>query len=156
MPTHKELLESLRDGFEQLELFDSSDLNSLRDRGRMRIGKVFGEGSPYIERLSNIQFRRAGGSVAIVSSFGRSSGESAADREARERAWLSGQRQSISLMDTMLEDLELSGPEQEEQEEAEEDLILPTSDRVFVAHGRDEGIRSPGVNYAGFRARHLA
>ncbi len=37
MPTDRELLKSLRDGFEQLKLFDRARLNSLRDRGQMII-----------------------------------------------------------------------------------------------------------------------
>jgi hypothetical protein len=37
MQKNKELLESLRDGFEQLELFDSATLNSLKGRGQMYI-----------------------------------------------------------------------------------------------------------------------
>jgi hypothetical protein len=57
MPTDRELLESLRDGFEQLKLFDKARLNSLRDRGQMIIGRVFGPDSPYIVRLTSIEFR---------------------------------------------------------------------------------------------------
>lgn len=143
MPTNRKLLESLRDDFEQLELFDRSGLNSLRERARMRIGRIFGENSPYIERLFGINFRRGGGSVAIVSSFGGSSGESAAERQARERAWRAGQRESIDLIDTMIEDLELSEPEQPQVEEdlVEEDLSVPQSNRVFVVHGHDNEMK---------------
>jgi hypothetical protein len=47
MPTNKELLESLRDGFERLEVFDRLGLNGLRDRGQMTVRRVFGEGSSY-------------------------------------------------------------------------------------------------------------
>lgn len=82
MPTDSELLESLRDGFEQLNLFDRVRLNSLRDRGQMIIGRVFGSDSPYIERLTSIEFRYKG--IAVSSVGG---GSSPATNRARERAW---------------------------------------------------------------------
>ncbi len=47
MPTNSELLISLRKGFEDLEVFDDSGLNALRDRGQMSIRRVFGENSSY-------------------------------------------------------------------------------------------------------------
>ena len=138
MPTNRELLLSLRDEFEQLELFDQARLNSLRERAPMIIERVFGENSSYYERLSNISFRRGGGSVAIISSFGGGGGETAAERQARERACLSGQQQSISLVDTTLEDLELHEPK---QVQGAEDQIVPKSKRVFVVHGHDNEMK---------------
>jgi hypothetical protein len=131
-----ELLLSLRKGFEDLELFDRAGFNSLRDRGNMIIGRLLGEDSPNEERLSDISFRWKG-SVAIVSSFGSSS-ESPAERQRREQHWRSGQRESIALIDTMLEDFELREPEETLGEEAP---TGPTSNRVFVAHGHHEGMR---------------
>ena len=61
MPTnrHKELLLSLRDEFEQLEPFDRARLNSLRERARMIIERIFGEDSSYYERLFNISLQRS-------------------------------------------------------------------------------------------------
>ena len=100
MSKSRELLLSLRRGFEDLEPFDSAGLNSLRDRGSMIIEWVFGEDSQYKERLSGISFRWKG-SVRIVSSYGSSS-ESPAEKQRREQHWRSGQRQSIALIDTHL------------------------------------------------------
>jgi hypothetical protein len=57
MPTNKELLRSLREGFEQLDPFDRSNLNSLRNRGQMLIGRVFGGNGLYKDQLSKIEFR---------------------------------------------------------------------------------------------------
>jgi hypothetical protein len=131
MPTDTELLESLRDGFEQLKLFDSAKLNSLKDRGQMIIGRVFGPDSPYIERLTSIEFRYKG--IAVSSVGG---GASPATKRARERAWQSGQERSIALVDTMLEDLALGEPE---QAQGREEPTGPRSNRVFVVHGHDEG-----------------
>jgi predicted nucleotide-binding protein len=133
MPTDTELLESLRDGFEQLKLFDSAKLNSLKDRGQMIIGRVFGPDSPYIERLTSIEFSHRG---ITVSSIG--SGPDPATTRARERAWQSGQERSIALVGTMLEHLELS---EQDQAQGKEEPTGPRSNRVFVVHGHDEGMR---------------
>jgi len=140
MRTNKELLLSLRVEFEQLQVFDEPGLNSLRVRASMIIRRVFGENSLYNERLSKVAFRRNMGSVAIVSSFGRGGGggDSAAQRQAREDAWLAGQRESIALIDTMLEDLELGEPE---QLQGGEDQTVPKSNRVFVVHGHDNEMK---------------
>ncbi len=137
MPTNRKLLLSLRDQFERLELFAQSRLKSLRERARMVIERVFGEDSSYYERLSNIPFHRRYGSVAIVSSSGGGDGETAAERQARERAWLSGQQQSIALINTMLEDLDLR--EREEVQDGKSQARR--SNRVFVVHGHDEAMR---------------
>lgn len=137
MPTNKELLKSLRDGFEQLQVFDSAGLKSIRSRGEMIIGRVFGEDSPYIKRLSDITFTPR--AVPIVGSSGSSSYPSSDPRrQERQNIWLSGQREAISLVDTMLEQLEL---EEETLRESGEDHAAPKSDRVFVVHGHDDGMR---------------
>jgi predicted nucleotide-binding protein len=133
MPTNKELLLSLREGFEQLECFDDSGLNILRDRAQMIIRRIFGPGSSYSERLSSIEFYYSGPVITILGKP-----ETPAERASRERYWLNGQRQSISLIDTMLEDLELSEPE---QAQGREEPTGPRSDRVFVVHGHDREMK---------------
>lgn len=140
MPTNRELLLSLRDGFEQLELFDESGLRSLRDRGQMIIRRAFGADSPYRERLSNIGFHYTGASsTTIMSTFDVSStDESAEQRRQRERYWHSGQRESVALIDTMLEELELGEPEQVQGEQVP---TGPKSNRVFVVHGHDNEMK---------------
>lgn len=133
MQTHKELLLSLREGFEQLDAFDSTGVNALGRRGEMIIRRVFGEDSQYIEQFRDLSFRRSMPLPAIGSS-----GASPEIVSARQRYWLSGQKESISFIDTMLEDLELSEPEQIQNRE---DLPAQKSDRVFIVHGHDEGMR---------------
>jgi hypothetical protein len=51
MPTNKELLRSLREGFKQLDPFDRSNLNSLRNCGQMLIGRVFGGNGLYKDQV---------------------------------------------------------------------------------------------------------
>lgn len=135
MPANRELLESLRDSFENLEVLDKPGLNSLRDRAHMIIRRVFGANSPYLERLSKIRFHP--GSVPIVSSSGRGS-VSPAEAHRQERAWRWGQEESINLIDTMLEDLELSESEQVETRGAQ---TMSKSNRVFVVHGHDNEMK---------------
>ncbi len=107
MPTDRELLLSLRKGFEELEPFDGSRLNALRNRGQMIIRRVFGaSGAYYSERLSSIEFYYTG-PVMIVAG----EPESPSMRRSRENIWRGGQSESIALVDTMLEDLELSEAE---------------------------------------------
>lgn len=130
MPTNKELLESLRNDFVGLELFDRARLRGLQGRGQMLIGRVFGEGSPYSEMLSGVEFRFMGISIGTLEG-----GDSPATRRAQERAWLSGQEESIALIDTMLEDLELGESEQVQDEEAPP---VSQAGRVFVVHGHDD------------------
>lgn len=133
MPTHEELLLSLRDGFERLELFDRAELNSLRDRGQMIIRLVFGPDSSYSERLSSIEFRYMGITVGTLGG-----GESPATRQAREHAWLSGQGEAIALINTMLEELKLSEPE---QVQGGKEPTGPRSNRVFIVHGHDNEMK---------------
>lgn len=135
MPTHKELLQSLRDGFVRLQVRDESRLNSLRDRGQMIIRRAFGADSPYSERLSSIEFHYTG---AYITTLGGP--ESPAESQMHERYWREGQRESISLIDTMLEDLELSESEQQVQGR-EDPTTTPRSNRVFVVHGHDNEMK---------------
>jgi hypothetical protein len=136
MPTNKELLLSLRDGFEKLNLFDDPGLNALRRRGQMIIRRVFGPDSSYSEGLSNIVFYPP---PPLIVRLGDP--ETAAERESRERYWRSGQKECVSLIYTMLEDLELRGPEQVQGIEAP---VGPKSNRMFILawRGRRSEIRS--------------
>jgi hypothetical protein len=133
MSKYRELLLSLRKGFEELEPLDELWLNSLRDRGRMIIRRVFGEDSAYIQRLFDIEFYHPGPYMNIFGEPGPP-----ADRETELRHWRSGQRETIALLEIMLEDLELGESEQVQRSEG---LTVPKSDRVFVVHGHDEGMR---------------
>ena len=73
---------------------------------------------------------------ANISTFGAA--ETPAEKQRRERYWQSGQTESIALLSTMLEDLELREPE---QVQVEEDVSLTQSNRVFVVHGHDNEMK---------------
>jgi predicted nucleotide-binding protein len=133
MPTDRELLESLRDEFEKLEPFDRAGLNSLRDSGQMIIRRVFGADSTYMGQLSAIEFRYTGPQIVSLGAP-----ETPGERERRERYWGSGQRESIGLINTMLEDLELGESGQVQNVEAP---AVPRSNRVFVVHGHDNEMK---------------
>jgi predicted nucleotide-binding protein len=133
IPTNEELLASLREEFEQLEPGDKGKLNSLRDRGQMYIRRIFGSDSPYSEQLERIEFRYMGIGIGTLEG-----GESPATRQARLRAWRSGQEQAVALVDTMLQDLELGAPDQPLSDKVE---VGPRSNRVFVVHGHDREMK---------------
>jgi predicted nucleotide-binding protein len=63
---------------------------------------------------------------------------------SREENWHAGQREAIALVGTMIEDLELSSEFElpaPRRVETGEEPTGPKSDRVFVVHGHDEGMR---------------
>jgi hypothetical protein len=93
MPTNKELLESLRDGFANLGYRDEDELNRLDNRGRMYIRRVFGENSEYYQQFVHIGFH------ALVSP---------SDAQYEREMWISGQSQTVNLLNTALEELALN------------------------------------------------
>ena len=92
MPTNNELLESPRDGFANLKYQDEDELNRLEHRGRMYIRHVFGENSEYYQQVVHIGFH--GLVYPTTEDFER-------------EMWYSGQRQTVNLLNTMLEELDL-------------------------------------------------
>lgn len=136
MPTHKELLLSLREDFEGLKPFGNSELKTLQERGEMIIERVFGKGSRYVERFSAIQFHYRG--PIAISSSGESAAQGKAQRNSRINSWVSGQQQVLGLIDVMVEDLELG---ETENLQSEEDINTPKSGRVFVVHGHNNEMR---------------
>ena len=56
VPTNKELLESVRDEFKQLENGDRDELDRLQNRGRMIIRRVIGENNDYYQRFVRTRF----------------------------------------------------------------------------------------------------
>lgn len=100
----------------------------------MIIRRVFGENSSYQKQLVSKKFRYTGLSVKTLGAS-----ESAEERQFRERYWLAGQRESIALIDTMIEDLELD--ETEQMQGVEEARTVTKSNRVFVVHGHDGEMR---------------
>jgi predicted nucleotide-binding protein len=90
----------------------------------MLIKRVFGESSGYLGAFNAISFWSA--------SHGA---EESYERSAYEK----GKNETVNLIDTMLEDLELS--QSEVGTRMASDTTPELSDRVFVVHGHDDGMK---------------
>jgi len=124
MVESSERLKSLRDGFAELQFGDENGLHRLSSRAYMLIKRIFGESTSYLYGFSSISFWS--GSHGMEESYERP-------------YWEQGKNETVNLIDTMLEDLELS------QSEVGVRTARPASpelsDRVFVVHGHDDGMK---------------
>src|SRR5215216_3611222 len=95
MQTNRELLETLRDGLEELPVFDKSELDRLMTRGEMLVRRIFGSDSRYIQKLASIEFSR---SLPIAISSSRYSNFPSQNhrRQAQEQNWRSGQTKAVN------------------------------------------------------------
>ncbi len=123
MPTDRESLVSVRDGFANLKYKDEDELNRLEQRGRMYIRRVFGENSEYYQ-----QFVRTGFHPLVYPH----------DAQYEREMWISGQRQTVNLLDTALEELPLNAATPESRKD---DSDIARSNRVFVVHGHDNEMK---------------
>jgi predicted nucleotide-binding protein len=137
MPTHRELLDSLRQQYEELPLLDWDELAKVRERGLMLVSLIFGEDSRYFKQLSEVSFQYRGPMMTVIG-VAETSEEKRAKKERSERNWLKGQERSLAIVDSMREQLELEGAMQTRPEPTP---TSPESRRVFVVHGRDYAMR---------------
>lgn len=128
MPTDRSLLESLRDGFANLEYGDEDTLSRLRNRGRMILRRIYGEPSEPYERLAYAGFQQ------VIPDW---------SAEEQSESWEADQREITSMLEALLEEMDLDVAEQEQSggEHYGRALSKPKSNRVFVVHGHDEGMR---------------
>jgi hypothetical protein len=96
MVESSERLKSLRDGFAELQFGDDNGLHRLSTRAEMLIKRVFGESSGYLGAFNAISFW---------------SGSHGAEESYERSAYEKGKDETVHLVDTMLEDLELSQSE---------------------------------------------
>jgi hypothetical protein len=96
MVESRERLKSLRDDFAKLQYGDENELHRLATRGDMLIKRVFGESSGYVGDFMNTSF--FSGVHDVEDSYERS-------------IWERGRNETLNLLETMLEDLELSQTE---------------------------------------------
>lgn len=118
------LTQGLRGDFNSLRYRDENELNRLSTRGDMLIRRVFGESSEYLRKFSRIEFH------VMVSPI---------PEQYEREAWGRGRSETLNLLDTMLEDLELS--EADAGAGASNVASPKLSDRIFVVHGRDDGMK---------------
>jgi hypothetical protein len=118
------LIQSLRDAFDALTYRDEKELDRLNTRGDMIIRRVFGESSDYLGKFKRIQFH------VMVSPI---------PEQYQQEAWAQGKSETLNLLDTILEDLELS--EAEIGARASNATSPELSNRVFVVHGHDDEMK---------------
>lgn len=123
MPTNLELLEGLREGFENLGHQDENALSELDNRGRMLIRRAFGIESDYYQRFIGIGFHPM---VYPTSP------------QFEQETWEEGRRDAVHLIGSMLEELRLDA---EEQTRVEVKPAGPKSNRVFIVHGHDNEMK---------------
>lgn len=92
------LIKSLIKKLDRIPQFDFVDANGFKDHAEMIIIKVFGSDSNYIPKIKSIHF--------FSISSGMESQETIYDR--KNKAWTDAVRESLNLIDTMLNDLEIA------------------------------------------------
>ena len=121
--TKIQLIESILKQAKELPHRDSGELDALIKRSDMIIGKVFGDSSEYKNTLNNISFRPG----VYFSGMADSN---------YDGSWNSGCSELINLVETMLEDLQLSSDLDSSPTETQ---IL--SDEIFIVHGHNEEMK---------------
>lgn len=119
---HKELLVSLRNGFESLSFGDEDTQMQLRDESLMVIRRAFGPEHEYVVNFRNVGF---------YPEF------YPASRDDELAYWEMGKRRATSLLKTMVRELELD----EDTDQQNKEVAAPKSNRVFVVHGHDDEMR---------------
>jgi predicted nucleotide-binding protein len=107
---------------------DFNIVTRLRDRLEMLVNKIFGSNSSYLNRLKAISFSP---SIAF----------SGMPDSISINAYNAGRNSFLSLVDTMIEDLQISGIETSEGSNVMIDFPQNLSDHIFVIHGHNEEMK---------------
>lgn len=126
MPTHRELLESLRDGFNDLTAYDETELDRLKKRGQVLARIIFGEEGDYPTQLRKTRFHPQ---------------VYPASAEYRASCWKAGRNAAVSIVGTMLEELDLKAGALMGNASDGETTEVEKSNRVFVVHGHDNEMK---------------
>ncbi|MDN4083285.1 nucleotide-binding protein [Paenibacillus polymyxa] len=120
---HIKLLNELIERTEKLSLKDSNEKDSVERDAKMIIRNIFGAESSYISDLDSISFHLFFAPAPL---------------EEENRAWFSGQRSLINLLNTVKRELELFN---QDEEDGGEMSAVATSNKVFLVHGHDDGMK---------------
>jgi predicted nucleotide-binding protein len=127
--TSKKLLQEIRQTVNSLQYEEYDKLNAVRKKLGLYITKIFGDLSPYKDTLKKISF-----SPSI--SFG------GMDKSVYLRSWDSGKNKTINLIDTMLEDLELTQLEAGDTDSTAVTKGSQTQNsNIFIVHGHNEEMK---------------
>jgi predicted nucleotide-binding protein len=123
-----ELIQSLIEEAKALQFGQDQELDTIRRRSKMRISKVFGNDSDYLEDLKQIWFSSRSGVVGV-------------NNEPYDRkAFAEGKSQLINLFEVMIEELELSN-QLSGNNNALPEQATPLTNNIFVVHGHDNEMK---------------
>lgn len=118
----KKLLAELK----ELENLDYDNLEGLKNKTLMLIGKVWDEYSPYFNMYSNIKF---GINLGLVSS-------------EREKRWFIMRRDFIHLLETIIDELELSRDDEFSKAGSTFKYSgIQITSKIFIVHGHDNEMK---------------
>ena len=115
-----QIIKSLIDDLNELPHRDSNRLDAFLKRADMIIRKVFGDSSKYLKDLNEIGFSPVCGGLF-------------------DECWTSGKSSMLNLLNTMVEDLDLSGDLMKTGEASKVGGKL--SNQIFVVHGHNEAMK---------------
>lgn len=124
----KALLNELLEDASHLQSTGDPAFVKFRQRGTMILRNVFGASSSHLETWNAADFEPA-------FSFGGD------DTQLEQNAWQSGMNECTALLQTAIEELEIFGQGVVAAPIEETTTEPPSSRRVFVVHGHDDGLK---------------
>lgn len=128
--TSNKLLNDIKPMVVSLSYHDSDNLDSIRKKLEMYIGKIFGSASSYKDTLKKISL-----TPSIV--YG------GMPDSVRITSWDSGKKKIINLIDTMLEDISLN---ELENSSSNGQLVtageVKQNNNIFIVHGHNDEMKS--------------
>jgi hypothetical protein len=125
-----QLLSELKSQIEQLAERDLKKIDAIKLRANLLIGKIFGEDSNYRSLLKSISFSP----TMYISPFGSPSSV------PYDRAWEKGISSFINIVNTMIEDIELS-VEFNKNESSQINSLITSNNQIFIVHGHNEEMK---------------
>ena len=126
--TSKKLLQEIRPVINSLKYKEYDTLDASRKKLEMYINKIFGEFSNYKDTLKDISFHPR-------ISFG------GMDNSVYMSSWESGRNKTVNLIDTMLEDLELTKLEATSNNSTNSTTSQLPNPNIFIVHGHSEEMK---------------
>lgn len=130
---NRELINELKVQVEQLPHRDSNMLDALKRRSHLLINKIFGLDSDYHVSVNSISFRP----ISTIRTGGTHTNQGPYDR-----AWKTGKEKYINLVNTLLEDINLTidfGINEAPFQSGENKNKF--TDEVFIVHGHNEEMK---------------
>ena len=125
---HRTLLTDLLDDSSRISYGDDEALTRFKQRGSMILRNIFRDYGGYLWKWNAVDFDPA-------FSFGGD------DAQRDQQAWHSGMNECTALLQTAIDELELFGQDAADTPSKDTTTEPPSSRRVFVVHGHDDGLK---------------